>query len=237
MKVCPRCGYENPDDAQFCLKCHYPLIYTQQTIVTPQPRVCPRCGHQNPPNSFFCERCHYPLMENNTSGLIGNEKEVEIKKEKIDPVVFEYFLVASITYIVSLLAFQFFPIYMSLLNALATIFLSLSLNKVKVKRYYYLVNLSPLGLYLTTINSVYGPLIFSLSGVFISDLMRIFYLIEKEELFRVIYIIFLVGYLGGILFPPLYDMITVGYIVLLMESVRRIRENRKKKSDVVLLPS
>lgn len=41
VKVCPRCGYNNPDDVNFCIKCGYPLnqpLYTQpQQYYQPPP--------------------------------------------------------------------------------------------------------------------------------------------------------------------------------------------------------
>jgi len=82
---------------------------------------------------------------------------------------------------------------------------------------------------LILINKVVGFVIFSLSGIFISDLMRIFFIEEKDEIFRIAYIIFLIAYIGGLLFPLLYDMINVGFLVLIMESIRRISEERRKR--------
>jgi len=244
MKICPRCGYENPDDAQFCLKCHYPLfMLSNQSNVNSNAsvKICPRCGYQNPPNAFFCEKCHYPLFQIRETNVTLEERKETVKQErketKIDTIVFEYLLTSSIIYIISFNFFSFFPIYMAVLNALATMFLSLGIDKVKIKWYYHLVNLSPIGLFLVTINPSIGFLIFSASGIFISDLMRIFFLIEKDEIFRVAYIIFIIGYIGGILFSVAYEMISVGYLVLIMESIMRINEDRKKRKNDVLLSS
>mgnify|MGYP001772536616 CR=1 FL=1 len=232
MKVCPRCGYENPDEAQFCLKCHYPLFMSSQINLGVQPsvKVCPRCGHQNPPDAFFCEKCHYPLFEIRETKISETVKE---EKSKLPIAVFEYLLISSIIYIASFFLFSFFPLYMSILNAVATIFLSLAIYKAKITWYYYFVNLSPVGLFLIKMNQFVGFLIFSFSGLFISDLMRILFLEEKDEIFRIVYIIFLIGYLGGLLIPLLYDMITVGFLVLIMESIRRISEERRKRKDLL----
>ena len=241
MKICPRCGYENPDDAQFCLKCHYPLFMQSgqiNVVSNSSVKICPRCGYQNPPNAFFCEKCHYPLFQIRETNISLDERnetvEQENKKTKIDITVFEYLLTSSIIYIISFNLFPFFQIYMAVLNALATIFLSLVIDKAKVSWYYYLVNLSPVGLFLFTINHYIGLLIFSLSGIFIGDLMRMLFLAEKDEIFRIAYIIFFIGYIGGLLFSILYDMISAGYLVLIMESIRRINESRKKRKNDLL---
>jgi len=133
MKVCPRCGYENPDDAQFFLKCHYPLfMYSGQINVSVQPsvKVCPRCGHQNPPVAYFCEKCHYPLFEIRETKI---SEEVPKEGMKLPLAVFEYLLTSSVIYIVSFFLFSFFPVYMTILNAVATIFLSLAIYKAKIK--------------------------------------------------------------------------------------------------------
>ncbi|QKR00136.1 zinc-ribbon domain-containing protein [Metallosphaera tengchongensis] len=58
MKKCPRCGFENQDNAFFCERCRYPLSPS-----TPFPlEKCPRCGFENPSGSSICERCKYPLV-------------------------------------------------------------------------------------------------------------------------------------------------------------------------------
>ncbi|MBI3998700.1 MAG: tetratricopeptide repeat protein [Armatimonadetes bacterium] len=52
MTRCPRCGKDNPPEAQFCMACGAPLF---------QP--CPRCGAANPLDAHFCLRCGAPLAE------------------------------------------------------------------------------------------------------------------------------------------------------------------------------
>lgn len=47
---CPRCGMENPPQAQFCMHCGTPLV-----------QRCPLCGAANPPDAHFCLRCGAPL--------------------------------------------------------------------------------------------------------------------------------------------------------------------------------
>ena len=43
--VCPKCSFNNPDSAQFCLQCHYILIHR-----------CPRCWHEQRAGGV-CEKC------------------------------------------------------------------------------------------------------------------------------------------------------------------------------------
>ncbi len=47
---CPRCGTENPPQAQFCMHCGNLLV-----------QRCPVCGAGNPPDAHFCLRCGAPL--------------------------------------------------------------------------------------------------------------------------------------------------------------------------------
>jgi hypothetical protein len=42
---CPKCRHQNPDTAQFCLRCHTPLRY-----------VCPACRHVQPAGGK-CQQC------------------------------------------------------------------------------------------------------------------------------------------------------------------------------------
>ncbi|BFH72173.1 zinc ribbon domain-containing protein [Sulfurisphaera javensis] len=237
MKVCPRCGYENPDNTEFCLKCYYPLFVQSvpsNKTNTNNKKICPRCGHENPPDALFCEKCHYPLFQIRETSIEEPVME-KLKKEELKITVFNYLLISSIFYIISMLGFSFFPHYMSIVNLISTIFLSLSIHDSKVKWYYYLVNLSPLGIFLLSINPMVGYFIFSLGGVIISDYIRVLYVLEKDEIFRIAGLILIIGYIGGLLFIILYDMIIPGFLVLIMESIRRIREGKKKKE--ISLPS
>ncbi|MGH2404985.1 MAG: adenylate/guanylate cyclase domain-containing protein, partial [bacterium] len=57
MSLCPRCGKENPPEAQFCMRCGTALF-----------RACPNCKTNNPLDAQFCLRCGTPL---------GNAAQVE----------------------------------------------------------------------------------------------------------------------------------------------------------------
>ena len=52
LTVCPRCGKENPTEAQFCMRCGTALH-----------RTCSTCGTSNPPDAQFCLQCGTPLSE------------------------------------------------------------------------------------------------------------------------------------------------------------------------------
>lgn len=230
MKKCPRCGYENPDNADFCLKCHYPLLFQgSSSLVVPNKKICPRCGYENPPEVMFCEKCHYPLFQVREVNLENTSQDRETKENRLDKNVYSFLLVSSIFYIASILIFSILPIYAPVLNVISTIILSFSIRYAKVKWYYYLANLSPIGLFLITLNPMVGYFVFSLSGVIISDFIRIIYTVEKEESFRVAGLILIIGYVGGLILVILYDMIIAGYLVIVMESTRKILEYKKKK--------
>ncbi|MFW6052706.1 MAG: adenylate/guanylate cyclase domain-containing protein, partial [Desulfosalsimonas sp.] len=49
---CPRCSFENPDGAKFCVECG-----SRQTA------ACPKCGHSNSPGFKFCSECGQTLDE------------------------------------------------------------------------------------------------------------------------------------------------------------------------------
>src|SRR3954447_15057859 len=46
--ICPSCGHDNPDDANFCGQCGSRL---------PTEHPCPTCGRGNPPGLRFCRGC------------------------------------------------------------------------------------------------------------------------------------------------------------------------------------
>src|SRR3954452_19643753 len=50
--LCPSCGHDNPDDANFCGQCG-------SRLATEHP--CPTCGRGNPPGLRFCRGCGGPL--------------------------------------------------------------------------------------------------------------------------------------------------------------------------------
>ena len=63
---CTNCGFENTEEARYCIKCGYPLQDTRQqppgedTISTGVPtgsKVCSGCGAINASSSNYCYRC------------------------------------------------------------------------------------------------------------------------------------------------------------------------------------
>jgi len=48
---CPKCQFENPEDARFCNGCGHQLEL-----------ACPECGKLNPPGSRFCNECGHDLQ-------------------------------------------------------------------------------------------------------------------------------------------------------------------------------
>ena len=49
---CPKCGYENPSEALFCMKCG-----------TKIERKCPNCGAEYPEEALFCIKCGAKLVD------------------------------------------------------------------------------------------------------------------------------------------------------------------------------
>ncbi|MGD8258358.1 MAG: zinc ribbon domain-containing protein, partial [Desulfobacterales bacterium] len=47
---CPKCEFENPEEAKFCNECGNKLE-----------KSCPECGKSNPPGSKFCNECGHNL--------------------------------------------------------------------------------------------------------------------------------------------------------------------------------
>lgn len=123
MKVCPRCGYSNPDNAEFCERCRYYLSNTpyapisNQTIyplnlpqLPPQPtipqntKVCPRCGYVNPANANFCANCGYALHA--IPPVITNQNLARQKRNVRFPYL-KFFLPIIIAYIMIALILAF----------------------------------------------------------------------------------------------------------------------------------
>jgi class 3 adenylate cyclase len=50
---CPKCQFENRDEAIFCRNCGAPLAIES---------LCPNCSASNPPDSKFCEKCGQSLL-------------------------------------------------------------------------------------------------------------------------------------------------------------------------------
>ena len=49
---CPKCQFENREDAKFCNECGHKFEHT-----------CPKCGTSNRPGSKFCDECGFNLGE------------------------------------------------------------------------------------------------------------------------------------------------------------------------------
>lgn len=49
---CPKCGYDNPNDANFCIACGEKLEKQDNDI-----KICPACGAKNYNDSVFCTVC------------------------------------------------------------------------------------------------------------------------------------------------------------------------------------
>ena len=58
-KICPQCGFENPNGSRFCLNCGGRLDEGVQ--MQPVGKFCSSCGVQNAPDAAFCENCGNPL--------------------------------------------------------------------------------------------------------------------------------------------------------------------------------
>ncbi len=49
---CPKCQFENREEAKFCKKCGNKLEL-----------ICPSCTHPYQPDSIFCDECGHDLRE------------------------------------------------------------------------------------------------------------------------------------------------------------------------------
>ena len=67
---CPKCQFENPDDAQFCIECGNPMEFH-----------CPECGAITPATGKFCKACGHNL----TLPAEPSPKELSFE-EKIDKI-------------------------------------------------------------------------------------------------------------------------------------------------------
>ena len=47
---CNKCGYNNPDDAKYCINCG-------RELENPSEKICPKCGAKNYTDSVFCSEC------------------------------------------------------------------------------------------------------------------------------------------------------------------------------------
>lgn len=57
--LCPRCGFENREDARFCKRCGQSL----QPAPSAAPKLCPVCGATLKSDARFCARCGQPFVE------------------------------------------------------------------------------------------------------------------------------------------------------------------------------
>lgn len=74
---CPKCGYENPSDANFCIACGEKLERHNNNI-----KVCPNCGAKNYTDSVFCSVCGKMLESKEETVNIEEPKSEIVKKEK-----------------------------------------------------------------------------------------------------------------------------------------------------------
>jgi class 3 adenylate cyclase/tetratricopeptide (TPR) repeat protein len=67
---CPKCQFENPDDAQFCIECGNPIEFH-----------CPQCGAITPATGKFCKACGHNLSI--PSEPLPKKLSIDEKIEKI----------------------------------------------------------------------------------------------------------------------------------------------------------
>ncbi|MBO4623489.1 MAG: zinc ribbon domain-containing protein [Bacilli bacterium] len=51
---CDKCGFENPDDANYCINCGRKIEKTEPKVTE---KICPKCGAKNYNDSVFCSEC------------------------------------------------------------------------------------------------------------------------------------------------------------------------------------
>jgi len=74
---CPKCQFENPDDAQFCIECGNSIEYH-----------CPKCGVVTPSTGKFCKACGYSLRETKEPSSIDiNKPESYTPKHLADKIL------------------------------------------------------------------------------------------------------------------------------------------------------
>lgn len=100
---CIKCGFESPDDSNFCNNCGYKLrnddinqnniALKNNTSDINSIKKCPRCGYLNDSNSITCKNCETMLSDND---IIINKPEISKKKFVL------YFVLYSVLYILGL---------------------------------------------------------------------------------------------------------------------------------------
>lgn len=225
MKKCPRCGYENSDDATFCERCHYPLPLTP-----PRLNKCPRCGYENPEGAMFCEKCYYPLFQIPVSGIQQSPKEEEETEIVLKSSDYIMLLIGSVfTSFAIALFFLFYPhmkILYTLFNVIGTVFLILPF--IKVNKLYWSAVVGSIGIFFLSPNSLVGVLLFSFGGVIVSTALRELYLSVKDNIVQFSSLLLLLGYLFGMFILNFYMVTISGYALLAIYS---IQQTLKKNSN------
>ncbi|BCU71468.1 zinc ribbon domain-containing protein [Stygiolobus caldivivus] len=228
MKKCPRCGYENPDEAPFCEKCRYPLP------VTPiMSYKCPRCGYENPEGTALCQKCHYPLFRIPVSEIEQPKREEQIPKIVLTQLDYVILLVGSILTSLGVITFfMFYPDYSVVYTALNVLGTSLlTIPFIKVNKLYVLAIIGSFGMYFLSPTSLIGVLLFSFGGVMVSTALREFYFSVKDNVVQFSSYLLLAGYLFGMFFINLYMLTISGYILLAIYSFQQgIRQKKLKPS-------
>jgi membrane protease subunit (stomatin/prohibitin family) len=70
MVVCPKCGFQNPQNAKFCNNCGTPMQSSAQTAATVN---CPKCGTANPATAKFCVSCGAQMQATVKCAKCGTE--------------------------------------------------------------------------------------------------------------------------------------------------------------------
>ena len=73
---CPKCQFENPDDAQFCIKCGRLMEIT-----------CPKCGSDTPIIGDFCKKCGNPLKDKKEATVDYSKPESYTPKHLADKIL------------------------------------------------------------------------------------------------------------------------------------------------------
>ena len=112
---CPKCGYENPNDANFCIACGEKLERKQEDHI----KICPNCGAKNYEDSVFCTVCGRMFEEQKKEDVNSIPDDFEIvKKEKASPLNLASLIVSIVGASMTLIALN---------EALALIALTVSL--------------------------------------------------------------------------------------------------------------
>jgi len=66
MVLCPKCGFQNPQNTKFCGNCG-------TSLQPPSGVPCPKCGTVNAAGAKFCSNCGTPLQETVKCSKCGTE--------------------------------------------------------------------------------------------------------------------------------------------------------------------